>query len=393
MLVLPFFRKIFWFFKVCIFCTVFFLLQLLFAWENRSPASYQMFVNRNYGNKMTKFTCLLTWCIKTCHELVESRKTTLRTLFPSGRAGHCTLMLTMNIAEPEWINVGCSSQLLQDVWCAVPQNSSQIKLVQNISGSFCLFQQILISDICLVFSNNMSFIYTLESSLKTLAKKNLNVQFLIVLMKAISTNLPLLCISPPQDLKILCLTCERIWNHFAPKYIRGPMEHFGGLHIYTTRKTTADIGINLFLCAGGSYISSKHLCDGVVNCQMNDNSDEAMELCDDMEFQRNEQKDHNIQMYTSQKQDIFKCNSSEEILMPLLNDLVSDCGDNKDEPILLKNLVEGFYVHWSDPSQIPCRTGHPRCFNIEQICIFHLDNFDNLEPCRNGGHLGECADF
>ncbi len=345
MLVLPFFRKIFWFFKVCIFCTVFFLLQLLFAWENRSPASYQMFVNRNYGNKMTKFTCLLTWCIKTCHELIETRKTTLSTLFPSGRAGNCTLMLTMNIAEPEWINVGCSSQLLHDVWCVVPQNSSQIKLVQNISGTFCLFQQILISDICLVFSNNMSFIYTLESSLKTLAKKNLNVQFLIVLMKAISTNLPLLCISPPQDLKILCLTCERIWNHFAPKYIRGPMEHFGGLHIYTTRKTTADIGINLFLCAGGSYISSKHLCDGVVNCQMNDNSDEAMELCDDMEFQRNEQKDHNIQMYTSQKQDIFKCNSSEEILMPLLNDLVSDCGDNKDEPILLKNLVEGFYVH------------------------------------------------
>ena len=45
------------------------------------------------------------------------------------------------------------------------------------------------------------------------------------------------------------------------------------------------------------------------------------------------------------------------------------------------------------PSQIPCKYGHPRCYNISEICVYKLDFNGYIVPCRTGSHLGNCEEF
>ena len=37
--------------------------------------------------------------------------------------------------------------------------------------------------------------------------------------------------------------------------------------------------------------------------------------------------------------------------------------------------------------------GHPKCFDIIDICVYRLDNNNNLIPCGTGDHLEDCETF
>ena len=90
----------------------------------------------------------------------------------------------------------------------------------------------------------------------------------------------------------------------------------------------------------------------------------------------------------------FHCNNGQTISDALINDLVIDCEDPQEDEALLVMLFKNhtrFYC--PQPDQLPCRTGHPRCFNVSEICTFKLNTLGYSIPCRNGEHLQSCTKF
>ena len=90
----------------------------------------------------------------------------------------------------------------------------------------------------------------------------------------------------------------------------------------------------------------------------------------------------------------FQCNSGKILSSELVNDLVADCGIEADDESILKSmLLNGSYFECEHPSELPCKEGHPRCYNLTDICTFKLNSANQLRPCRNGGHLENCGQF
>ena len=77
----------------------------------------------------------------------------------------------------------------------------------------------------------------------------------------------------------------------------------------------------------------------------------------------------------------------------MVNDLVPDCGPDAEDEEFLKNVKQNQLYTCINKNQIPCRIGHPRCFNISDICTYRLDEMNHLIPCRTGEHLQNCSDF
>ena len=85
------------------------------------------------------------------------------------------------------------------------------------------------------------------------------------------------------------------------------------------------------------------------------------------------------------------CENNSTIDIALVNDLVPDCRiEADDEPILKHAFANN---ECSSSGKLTCKVGHSRCYEITEICIYRLDIFDNLYPCRNGAHIEECENF
>ena len=64
-----------------------------------------------------------------------------------------------------------------------------------------------------------------------------------------------------------------------------------------------------------------------------------------------------------------------------------------DEPHLKALLINNTQQGCNRKSKISCRRGHSKCYNITDICMYTLDRFENLYPCRTGSHLESCENF
>ena len=102
----------------------------------------------------------------------------------------------------------------------------------------------------------------------------------------------------------------------------------------------------------------------------------------------------NKQNIPEEKVDTFEC--KKELLLNFLwvNDLVSDCEDEAEDEVILQDiLVNHTYYPCPRPDQIHCKDGHPKCFYIHEICLYRLNKYNHLIPCRTGGHIEQCEQF
>ncbi len=91
---------------------------------------------------------------------------------------------------------------------------------------------------------------------------------------------------------------------------------------------------------------------------------------------------------------IFQCKNTKHIPMALVDDLIEDCmAEGDDEKILKSMLQKKAYHICALQSQIPCREGHSRCFNVSEICQYRLNSIGHLFPCRTGEHMHNCTHF
>ena len=89
----------------------------------------------------------------------------------------------------------------------------------------------------------------------------------------------------------------------------------------------------------------------------------------------------------------FLCANGTRILSSLVNDLVADCDRAEDEYLLIYLTKGNNYFQCSEKNQLPCRQGHPKCYEISEICNYNINTRNHLYPCRTGEHLHKCENF
>ena len=97
---------------------------------------------------------------------------------------------------------------------------------------------------------------------------------------------------------------------------------------------------------------------------------------------------------TEQITNTFICHDGKSIHESLLDDLIFDCGpEGEDELNLISLLKHEIYVSCTEPDMIPCKEGHSKCYFLKDVCTYKLNKYNNLLPCRDGGHLHDCRNF
>ena len=178
---------------------------------------------------------------------------------------------------------------------------------------------------------------------------------------------------------------------------------------------TSNLPGNTFNCSDGMLVSTYFLCDGLNNCKMSNddkincgckvnnkflaNSSFCFLKCHSHNcscsplhwHMRNggcKQYSSNIlsnknETITSDPNDRFNCTESVTIPRCLFNDLILDCDDGRDEP-LLQNIDRQAY-NCQEVNMIECYPGHTKCYKKEQQCQYNLDGLTHtLLYCRNG---------
>ena len=89
-----------------------------------------------------------------------------------------------------------------------------------------------------------------------------------------------------------------------------------------------------------------------------------------------------------------RCNNNRKVNNIFTDDLVPDCVTNAENESKLKSLLELENFHSCQmPYEIPCKEGQDKCYNITEVCIYRLNMYNHMIPCRNGAHVQNCAKF
>ena len=179
------------------------------------------------------------------------------------------------------------------------------------------------------------------------------------------------------------------------------------------RSKERSLTLLIFHCMKGGFISYSYVCDGNLDCPNYDDTDESnctnemnmskrhcFSLYQMSKYRQCKQFREVINVYfklqnKSDKNTLapvqkahFKCTNGYHIDSKLFNDLIADCGPAaEDEPLLKSILSNKNILNLCKPSEIPCMYGHAKCYNFSDICIFKLNQFHYLTPCRNGANL------
>ena len=351
----------------------------------------------------------------------------------------CTLMLLSNLGEPVWISIPCAETFLYYVVCMkmVKPYKKNIHFTTSIDFKHCKRGQILLHNFCILFIlNNFHLDLNYCEKAKGTSVKIFEFNQLHYIFDSISfsNDIPKIVL---YDKRNSSFEIKVVWEFKKIKfrYQKLLSPKLGAIHIckYNFLEKTRHNG--LIMCKNGGYILLTYVCDGVSDCP-NDNSDETMCKCKSQNsntlqsthcvfhelqtkiFKCNVQyymskeghcipfikqntanqqllKEYLIhQVYPEPENRMFHCNNGKIIDISLFDDLISDCGSEAEDEPLMKSIV--LHPNGSSscsPQEIPCMDGHIRCYSFSDICIFKLNQFNHLIPCRNGAHAENCKDF
>lgn len=422
-------------------------------WVQGAPLTYQKFINHNFGKgHVTTYSCETDYKIigvndegilelTTCPELSDQKKRAQHVLHPYNvNHTQCTLLLLVNLAEPEWISVDCSTKLLYDILCVVRKKNRADNGLMNLKGvrqkTVCPWQYLLNRGKCYIFFwYNVSFgmDYTSEklcqshSGYQMYLKDHNNFDFLL---ETVSSSFPpILLMHDVKSSLVYKLTYRTHLKKNIFKQSVISVSEAEGFFTCQASKSKLQMGTNLFHCHSGAYISSVHLCDGIIDCP-NDKSDEQFCICSNKFLKSskgflckqtmgksNESscsplyfvthvkscykyldisliENTNNMSRNSTDRVLYECYNGIKLDYFLVNDLYADCGpEGEDEPLLLSMLTNYTFTTCDFKHQIPCKLGHSKCYEVKDICNYQLDMFKHLAPCRNGAHLDSCKHF
>ena len=329
------------------------------------------------------------------------------------------MMLLVNLAYLEWITIDCNRKFYIDLVCmAKNKNLSNSDVSYNVALlKYCSERYILKNSSC------FNFIYFMEQSISEVKRHQIQhcitmktmkkFQFLI---SAVNTFPNILSIQKGRITVFLNIRYHNIIKFYVVSYTS---EKTRG---YFIKKTNANIFSNITLydnmyqCNKGRIIGSQHVCDEVFDCGRGDLSDEKECVCKTLEESKNKRCKHihkngnhcvrsflffgllNIKCITwrtivsyeksMESENKIECQNKRTIQHSLKDDLVPDCGESSDDESQLQNIYIYSKVYpCPKMHQIPCRNGHSKCFEFKDICVYRLNKYKHLIPCRTGEHM------
>ncbi len=396
------------------------------AWENRALLVYQRPLDAHYGGFVKEhfsapYSSLLVnldtriavtgrviqWIVDNMGDTVQH---------PGLRRNHtlCTAMELGNLAEPRWTQVQCSQKYqIRSVVCMETKQTKDVHHKQTKLFS-CKHRDIMNGSVCFNFgwvekhkANHSLLDGCEESFLFPLTNSNL-----AFLYDTIASVLPPLLFEnkfPTGGLQRF--QYQRHLNTYTTKIDTVPLNMAQGYFVcpHKTIYTTVPPNSNVFLCKDGTYISSLYLCDyhaanTVRNChpeyctKVHQKVDESCPVLfyttnngscqkyigEDSHFKPKKNASRNIS---------FACGTGRKIDFDLVNDLIVDCLDGEDEPLLAALLLNNNATVCKHAIEMSCKENVSVCFSIEDICQYSLSEDNILHPCRIGGHLDNCIHF
>ena len=96
-------------------------------------------------------------------------------------------------------------------------------------------------------------------------------------------------------------------------------------------------------------------------------------------------------LFRSKSNKNFICNDGTILDEYLVDDLEADCGpDGEDEPMLWSILVKRISYLCTKKYELPCRQDPSKCYNLQDVCMYKLNRYHHITPCRNGAHPQNC---
>ena len=364
-------------------------------------------------------------------ELKGVKENSSVTLYPlKTSSSMCTMLLVSNLAHPQWINIDCDKPALDHYVCF---NETIVKdtfnMVQELGTTTCPSLTVLNQGTCFLFKwfNGSRMIYTNNKNCENneltpyIIKEPKRLSFLVTATSL--DEVSLLCKMSVNSELIYVIKYQRTWYIQVYDQYAVKLQKAAGYLVCGTKVKMIQLDYNnTFLCSSGETISKLYQCDGINHCLDRINSTQASDerastcvaypkkqrhcsgsgcICSPLHFKSTS---GNCLIFWFQISDTWKvnvailekftCKNNSTIDMSLLDDLISDCGPSgEDEPMLKALLTNGSSVDCPSEGQFPCRSGHLKCYNYDQICVYILDKQSNLYPCRTGAHIQECKEF
>ncbi len=329
----------------------------------------------------------------------------------------CTVLLTLNLAETDWVSVDCHQKLLSHAVCFAERNRTT-DTFSSLKAQ-CKHFEILVSSQCyslFYFSQDMDERHLKDtcgksSSITTFDNETENV-FHIILSSTSLQNIYVATQMTDISNETQFFSVMKTWSKITVE----DNNKTAGLFACTRSAPTKIVvqSDSLVSCSDGKYVSTVFLCDAGVECNITSEESQLTNLpphfqcraggaqtCSPLMYRNNEGicktfATKEITQKNDQKsiENTFKCSHLVSIPSVLVNDFIPDCGLYGEDEHAFKEVLGGKeYEQCLKPKQLPCVSGHPRCYDIVDICIFRLNQYNLLSPCRTGSHIESCSTF
>ncbi len=296
------------------------------------------------------------------------------TLYPEESYMSCAAILTMNLASPEWITVGCFEKLKPPLLCEFT-DENQTRNKANRTGDLSIFHSecVVRERICVLF--------VLHKSTEANIVRRETITFEHVkefenLFGAVSQPFPpILCSSGPT-----AFVYKRFSAFYHYSKIHVPEGLTNALQIYSLPPNIHQIGGNLFQCDNSGAITTiftyYHRKD---NCDFSHVSQSELSYW-------NDQHDCS-QLYLIRSDG--SCDLYKEInflSFPIKNMKTS----------ILYSVNKGHHTNkfgCNGTHLLQCGLKEPYCYNASHICVYTKLKSGVLVPCQQGEHMQKCASF
>lgn len=314
----------------------------------------------------------------------------------------CIALVMVNLANPHWRNIDCKKTLSPDFLCSLPnKHFNKATEPQNVSVYFCPKFLVRAGKRCLDFRpkhKNMQEFKNCPSSSE-------NIFHLQYLFDAV-TDLYFPPIFAP-DAQYHTIIIQMKYRYIKHKIVNNCV---AGVILCSQNISITAVGGNLHKSLDNSYTSAVFVCDDPHSCLCSQ-TEEVDNICKFAKSENGKPRCSNL-YYTSHDRNCFaflldyapkddqksleeiKCRNGKLIGNDFQNDLVDDCYPGGEDEFLLDSIFyHGSYFPCANSYQIPCRDGHPKCYNFSEICEYQMSQEGKLMTCRTGEHLKNCKSF
>ncbi len=353
----------------------------------------------------------------------------------TGHNKQCGMLLFSNLAEASWLLVNCSVAILPNIVCYKNKTSNRRTNTSRQNQGFtskegCKKSDIFVQNKCLNLRWDLGLKPLPRRTCRDIDKSLLtqsNCDGIFGTTKQLQEN------TIHSELAFLYQKREGVVERCEyKKYFHNvsvvATNRGSGFLLCFSNQTLISTNMEIMhACENNEYVSKQFLCDGQNDCVHSKNSDEnscgckkQSVLCREMQGEKRlkcsalyfKDKYNRCQSFVSHtltehsmslaRDNFWSCVSGKKIPMGLVNDLVSDCGFPlyEDETNMLHSPAKDNGPRFptiqdtcSMGHQLPCDHKSSVCYNISEICIFRLNKFQNMKPCRTGTHLQDCKEF